>query len=270
MVVVWRVGSSGSGSTGDHLPVHLARHGQLSVHREYDLGRGFVADLPRQRLADGLHERHLDQRADAPQLQEKWNVSVTAPISAQPIVDDGVVYWGDWNGLMHATTVSGTARWSISLGTTPRPPGCPFTLATQGILSTPTIGMIGGRRVLWAGGGRAQMVALDASSGKIVWQTPLGTEPGSSIWSSPAYYKGSIYVGLASFQGCPQEFGRIVDSTRRPEHSKQLSTSRRLCPPSATGRVHGHRPPSTRRKTPSSLAPRTTSATRVTKTPSSG
>lgn len=144
------------------------------------------------------------------QLQERWSVSGTAPISAQPIVDDGVVYWGDWNGLMHATTVSGTALWSISLGTTPRPPSCPFTLATQGILSTPTIGMIGGRRVLWAGGGRAQMVALDVSSGKVVWQTPLGTEPGSSIWSSPAYYKGSIYVGLASFQGCPQEFGRIV------------------------------------------------------------
>src|ERR1700722_19535516 len=144
------------------------------------------------------------------QLQEGWNVSVTAPISAQPIVDDGIVYWGDWNGVMHATTTSGKALWSISLGTTPRPPSCPFTLATQGILSTPTIGMIGGQRVLWVGGGRAQMVALDASSGKIVWQTPLGTEPGSSIWSSPAYYKGSIYVGLASFQGCPQEFGRIV------------------------------------------------------------
>ena len=77
--------------------------------------------------------------------------------------------------------------------------------------------------MLWAGGGRAQMVALDASSGKVVWQTPLGTEPGSSIWSSPAYYKGSIYVGLASFQGCPQEFGRDR-STQRGDRSTPSSS----------------------------------------------
>ena len=147
---------------------------------------------------------------NAAQLQQKWHVSVTAPTSAQPIVDDGVVYWGDWNGVMHAATLSGKTLWSTSLGTTPRPPGCIYSLATQGILSTPTIGTIGGRRVVWAGGGRGQMVALDASNGKIVWQTPLRTEPGGSIWSSPAYHNGSIYVGLASFQGCPQEFGRIV------------------------------------------------------------
>jgi outer membrane protein assembly factor BamB len=147
---------------------------------------------------------------NAAELHQTWHASASAPISAQPIVDDGVVYWGDWKGFMHATTLSGKALWSTSLGITPKPPGCPFNLAAQGILSTPTIGMIGGRRVLWVGGGHAQMVALNASSGKIVWQTPLGTEPGSSIWSSPAYYDGSIYAGLASFQGCPQEFGRIV------------------------------------------------------------
>jgi len=147
---------------------------------------------------------------NAAELHQTWQVSAGAPISAQPIFYNGVVYWADWKGVMHATTSSGKALWSTSLGVTPKPRGCPFNLAPQGILSTPTIGTIRGRRVLWAGGGRAQMVALDASTGKTIWRTPLGTEAGSSIWSSPAYYDGSIYVGLASFQGCPQEFGRIA------------------------------------------------------------
>ena len=147
---------------------------------------------------------------NAAQLLQSWHVSATASTSAQPIVDGGNVFWGDWNGFIHATTVAGKALWSRSLGTTPRPPGCIYNLARQGILSTPTMGTIGRRRVLWAGGGRGQMVALNASNGQIIWQTDLRTGPGSSIWSSPAYYDGSIYVGLASFQGCPPVFGKVV------------------------------------------------------------
>ena len=147
---------------------------------------------------------------NATQLHQIWSTTVGAPTSAQPIFYNGVVYWADWKGVMHATTSSGKALWSTPLGVTPKPKGCPFNLAPQGVLSTPTMGTIGKRQVLWAGGGRAQMVALDASTGKIIWQTRLGTETGSSIWSSPAYYDGSLYVGLASFQGCPQEFGRIA------------------------------------------------------------
>jgi polyvinyl alcohol dehydrogenase (cytochrome) len=147
---------------------------------------------------------------NAAQLQQSWHASATASISAQPIVSNGDVFWSDWNGFIHATTVSGKALWSRFLGTTPKPPGCVFDLARQGILSTPTVGTIGGRQVLWVGGGRGQMVALNASNGKIVWQTNLRSKPGNSIWSSPAYYNGSIYVGVASFQGCPPVFGRVV------------------------------------------------------------
>jgi polyvinyl alcohol dehydrogenase (cytochrome) len=147
---------------------------------------------------------------NAGQLHQSWDVSVKASISAQPVVNDAAVYWGDWKGFIHATTVAGKALWTTSLGTTRKPPGCIYDLASQGILSTPTLGTIGGRRVVWAGGGRGQMVALDASNGKIVWKTDLRTAQGNSIWSSPAYYDGSIYVGVASFQGCPPVFGRVV------------------------------------------------------------
>jgi polyvinyl alcohol dehydrogenase (cytochrome) len=134
----------------------------------------------------------------------------SAIISNQPIVAGNTVYWADWTGHMHATSTSGRARWSTFLGVTPKPKGCPFSLPAQGIESSPTVGRVGGKNLLWVGGGAGQLVALNASNGRIVWQTHLRTEPGDTVWSSPALYKGSIYVGVASFQGCPQEFGRIA------------------------------------------------------------
>src|SRR6202000_3459222 len=102
------------------------------------------------------------------QIHQSWRASASPSISTQHVVSNAVVFWADWNGFIHATTVSGKALWSRSLGTTAKPPGCIYNLARQGILSTPTVGTIGGRRVLWVGGGRGQMVALDASNGKIV------------------------------------------------------------------------------------------------------
>jgi polyvinyl alcohol dehydrogenase (cytochrome) len=149
--------------------------------------------------------------ANAPGLVQRWQISVGAPISGQPIVNRGVVYWGDWKGNMHATSLlSGKALWSTSLGTTHKPSGCIYGLAVQGVLSTATVGNLNGRTVLWVGGGSGQLVAVDASNGRIIWHTNLRTESGDSVWSSPLLYRGSIYVGVASYQGCPDEFGRIV------------------------------------------------------------
>ena len=149
--------------------------------------------------------------ANAAGLVQRWKVSVGAPISGQPIVNSGVVYWGDWKGKMHATNLSsGKAIWTTALGTTSKPRGCIYGLAVQGILSTATIGTLNGRPVLWVGGGSGQLSALNASNGRIIWQRNLRTEPGDSVWGSPLLYGGSVYVGVASYQGCPDEFGRIV------------------------------------------------------------
>jgi polyvinyl alcohol dehydrogenase (cytochrome) len=148
--------------------------------------------------------------ANVGQLKEKWRISESAPLSGQPIVDDGVIYWGGWNGDMHATTLSGKNLWTVSLGQTSRPPRCVYALSTLGILSSATIGTINGTKVVWVGGGAGQLVALDASTGRTIWTRHLSTEPSASIWSSPAYYHGSLYIGVASWQGCPNEFGRIV------------------------------------------------------------
>jgi len=141
--------------------------------------------------------------SNASQLAQRWSIAVSASLSDQPIVDDGVVYWGDWNGEMHATTVSGKALWSTFIGTAPKPKVCPYKLATQGVVSTPTVGTIHSQNVVWVGGGAGQVLALNASTGAIVWSTLLGTPPEHEVWSSPLLYNGSIYIGVASWNDCP-------------------------------------------------------------------
>ena len=58
--------------------------------------------------------------------------------------------------------------------------------------------------------GSAEMIALDALSGDILWRSPLGASPNHLIWSSPAVYGGSVYVGVSSFDDCPLVQGKLV------------------------------------------------------------
>jgi polyvinyl alcohol dehydrogenase (cytochrome) len=145
--------------------------------------------------------------ANAGHLRQRWSIKVRTSLSNQPVVDAGVVYWGDWKGDMHATSVSGRPLWSTFVGIAPKPAVCPYHLATQGVVSSPTIGTAQGKNLVWVGGGAGQVVALQASTGAIVWSTHLGTPPEHEVWSSPLLYEGSIYIGLASWNDCPNVNG---------------------------------------------------------------
>jgi polyvinyl alcohol dehydrogenase (cytochrome) len=130
-------------------------------------------------------------------------------ISAQPIAAHGMIYWGSWDGNEHATSKSGTQVWQTGLG---------YTYSAQcddlvGVASTATIATVTmsgiSTPVIYVGGGNANFYALNANTGAIIWQTPLGTSPASFIWSSPVYYKGSIYIGLSSLGDCPLVQGKL-------------------------------------------------------------
>jgi len=64
--------------------------------------------------------------------------------------------------------------------------------------------------MLFVGGGNAHFYALDALTGKIIWNTSLGSSPSHFIWSSPAVYNGSVYIGVSSFGDCPLVQGQVV------------------------------------------------------------
>ena len=130
-------------------------------------------------------------------------------ISAQPVEANGLIYWGSWDGNEHATNTNGAQVWQTGLG---------YTYSSQcddivGVASTATIATvsIGGKStpVDFVGGGNASFYALNATTGAIIWQTSLGPSPDSFIWSSPVYYRGSIYIGLASMGYCPLVQGKL-------------------------------------------------------------
>jgi polyvinyl alcohol dehydrogenase (cytochrome) len=140
-------------------------------------------------------------------LATQWTANAGGSISAQPIVADGVVYWGSWDGYEHATKTDGTSLWSVNLGQTHDGSCNPSTV---GVASTATITTVSGTPALVVGGGDGQIYALRLSDGSVLWHTQLGTPPGTFLWSSPAVYNGSVYMGVSSFGDCPLIRGKVV------------------------------------------------------------
>ncbi|HUY78389.1 MAG TPA: PQQ-binding-like beta-propeller repeat protein [Ktedonobacterales bacterium] len=145
-------------------------------------------------------------------LHEKWEAHGGLAISAQPIQSNGVLYWGSWDGNMHATNLAGASIWTHNLG---QNTDANCTPQTAGIASTPTIGAIGATTVVFVGGGNANFYALDAATGAVLWKTSLGATPAHFLWGSPTVYNGSVYIGIASFGDCPLVQGGLyqLDAT---------------------------------------------------------
>ena len=144
----------------------------------------------------------------APHLKLNWTHTAAGAISTQPVEANNLIYWGSWDaGNEHATNLSNARVWTNQLGTTTDTSCNP---ASAGVASTSTVATINGRSMLFVGGGNAHFYALDALTGKIIWNTSLGSSPSHFIWSSPAVYKGSVYIGMASFGDCPLVQGQLV------------------------------------------------------------
>jgi PQQ-like domain len=157
------------------------------------------------------------------------------PITTQPIIANGLIYVGAWDGYEYALRPDGSIAWRQYLGRTKNcyiadavaQASSPGTVA--GIVSTAAVAneSVGGttRSVLYVGGGGnwdaagatitgvnadAAIIALDALTGEVLWRTGLGPSPNNLIWSSPAIYHGSVYIGVSSFDDCPLVQGKLV------------------------------------------------------------
>src|SRR5579859_1748096 len=63
--------------------------------------------------------------SSAGSLNLLWTVPEGSTISTQPVVANGLIYWGSWDGLEHATNLDGTQAWTANLGTAPAHCGGP-------------------------------------------------------------------------------------------------------------------------------------------------
>jgi hypothetical protein len=176
--------------------------------------------------------------ASAPNLRLAWKASdsgVPEPgVFSQPIVTNGKVYWGSFDGYERATDTTGHLAWQTFLGHTKDPP-C-VDPDSAGIASTATITSdvrVGNATsVLYVGGGDSKMYALNAVTGAVLWSHAVGPNPDNFVWSSPAVFGNSVYIGVASFGDCPLVQGKVLQLNRT---TGALQHTFAVVPPGCTG-----------------------------------
>ncbi len=146
----------------------------------------------------------------APNLKLRWTAQTAGHISDQPIQVNGVVYWGSWDGLMHATNATtGQDNWATQLGTKIGSCG-KQSFGIQGTATISTVNINGtATQTVFVAGGQDNLYALNANTGSILWQTNLGNSTAELIYGSPALYNGSVYIGVSSSGDCPLVQGVI-------------------------------------------------------------
>ena len=146
--------------------------------------------------------------ANVATLKQHWVTTTGGTGSyAQPMVANNLLYWGDWNGVEHATDLTGKDVWTVTTGQN-IDNNCSPPVA--GISGTATIGKLGSTSVDYFPGGDDNFYAVNALTGAVMWKTNLGTPPADYLWGSPILFNGSIYQPVASFGDCPLVNGRLV------------------------------------------------------------
>jgi outer membrane protein assembly factor BamB len=103
-------------------------------------------------------------------------------VQSSPRVDNGIVYCGSRSGYFYALdAINGTLIWKYSYD-----PNAPWVESSATIVNG----------VVYVGSSDMNRVfALDDSTGKVIWK---GIVQGDT-WSSPFYYHGTLYIGLAHY-----------------------------------------------------------------------
>lgn len=122
-------------------------------------------------------------------LRQAWRFdSPTGDFTGTPVVAGGVLVAGDNSGSVYAlNAASGRLLWSKKLGQ-------PVNGSAAIDVHAP-----GGAAVYLpvAQPGRPQLVALSLRSGAKLWDTALTTQPDSSVFGSPVFWRGSAYIGTS-------------------------------------------------------------------------
>ncbi len=135
---------------------------------------------------------HTIAPSNVAKLQPIWSLSGNGSDFSAPIVVNGTLYYGSWNGNETAVnTTSGTVEWSTYLGTDTACGG----YTPMGISSTPAY--LDG--TLYLGGGNHYWYTLNATTGSTEWRFLAGpVDENYYNWASALVYGKSLYIGLSS------------------------------------------------------------------------
>jgi polyvinyl alcohol dehydrogenase (cytochrome) len=129
--------------------------------------------------------------ANAGRLTLKWAFAFPGDLQsyAHPTLAGGRLFTGSWGGTVYALdAASGCIHWYFAADTNVR----------AAITVAQTILPAGARAVAFFGDLAANVYALDATTGSLVWRTRVDSFPVARVNSSPVFYNGRIYVGVAS------------------------------------------------------------------------
>ncbi len=122
--------------------------------------------------------------ANVAQLELKWAFGFpnAARARSQPAVTEEAIFTGSQDGRVYALdTQSGCIWWTFD--------------AESEVRSAPTLGEDGR---LYFGDFNANMYAVDAKSGKLVWKKSVRDHPAGTITGSPTLHEGRLYVPMSS------------------------------------------------------------------------
>ncbi len=145
--------------------------------------------------ADLSGTRSLPSNLDsttAPNLVPAWSVDIGGPISATPVIVDGVVYAGSYDGNLYALDLAtGSSVWTYATGAAVPEPNLGIDLGITGSAAVAD-------GVVYVGDASATVHAVDAATGSEIWSVKVDQQTSASIWSSPVVWNGTLYIGVAS------------------------------------------------------------------------
>ena len=129
--------------------------------------------------------------ADVPRLKLKWAFAFPGDLQSysQASLVGGRLFVGSWGGKVYSLDpATGCIHWYFD--------------AAQGVRSAVSIGRIntpaGLRDVAFFGDGAANVYAIDAGDGRLIWRVRVDDFPVARVSGSPTLHNGRLYVPVAS------------------------------------------------------------------------
>jgi polyvinyl alcohol dehydrogenase (cytochrome) len=130
-------------------------------------------------------------------LKQRWRVAAPeGDVTGTPAVVGGVVYVGSYGGLVRALdAATGASKWRAPVKL--NGPINASVAVANGIVYVPVAQVAKATKP----GSGPFLAALDASTGTVLWQTTLDTQPDSDVYGSPTVVGNLVIEGVSAFFG---------------------------------------------------------------------
>jgi polyvinyl alcohol dehydrogenase (cytochrome) len=120
-------------------------------------------------------------------LRQRWSIDGLVGVTGTPAVSDGVAYFDDWTGTVHAVTAAtGRQVWATKIG--------------GQFVAAPAVT----RDAVYAAVG-TQLYRLDRKSGRVQWKVRTDTNAFAQINASPVVVGNLVIQGTAGFENIVKE-----------------------------------------------------------------